>query len=338
MKISQRYVSFSVVYLASFCFMDSVWAEENKPVEVVKPVEAADFIDVFHKTFGDQKGFRKAHAKGVCATGEFIPSPDATKYFKAALFSVEKVPVVYRFSLSSGNALAPDYLGSVRGLAAQFILPNGSNHMLASLSVPMFGAKNLENFLGLLKVSIPGADGKPDLEKVKAFREAHPDTQIQAKWVAENPPPESYNHARYHGLHTFYLADFSDKKTKIRWHLEPKDGVKNLSAEEITQKNNEFLNDRLKQRLSRGVVEFDWVVTIGKEEDTEIDPSAQWPDDREKVNVGTLKVLSAGEDSCNNINFNPNVLSDGFSPSEDPILKIRSVAYAISLGKRLSGQ
>ncbi|MCS4306412.1 catalase [Rheinheimera pacifica] len=41
---------------------------------------------------------------------------------------------------------------------------------------------------------------------------------------------------------------------------------------------------------------------------------------------------------CSNINFDPNVLSRGFSASDDSVLRMRSPAYAISFGKRLSGQ
>ncbi|MFT6269434.1 MAG: catalase, partial [Alphaproteobacteria bacterium] len=38
------------------------------------------------------------------------------------------------------------------------------------------------------------------------------------------------------------------------------------------------------------------------------------------------------------LNFDPNILSAGFTPSADPVLRMRSPAYAISFGKRLSNQ
>lgn len=304
-----------------------------------KPVEAGDFINAFQEIFGEQPGVRKAHAKGVCAAGEFIPSPEAMNHFDAALLSEKTIPVVYRFSLSGGNPAVPDNAPTAaRGLAAQFNLPGGGNHMIASVHTPIFSAKNPENFLGLLKASIPGTDGKPDPEKVKAFRDAHPDTQLLPKWIAENPPPYSFNTARYHGIHTFFLTNKAGENTKIRWHLEPKDGVKGLSSEELAEKNDNFLNDRLAQRLSTGPVEFDWIVSLGEKEDSETDPTSMWPSERKKINIGTLRIVSSGGDSCANINFDPNILSRGFSASDDPILKIRSAAYAISLGKRLSGQ
>jgi catalase len=301
------------------------------------PAQPNDFIEVFARIFGEHKGIRKGHAKGVCAVGDFTASPEATARFDAALFFGSAIPVSYRFSLAGGNPVAPDYARSPRGLAAQFTLADGSKHNIATLTTPVFGAKDPENFLGLLKASVPGADGKPDLTKIQAFRAANPDTQPQAQWLAANPPPWSYATAEYFGLHTFYLADKSGEKVKIRWHLQPKDDVKGLSATELAQQNANFLDDRLKQRLADGAVEFDWIISFGEAADSENDPSAQWPA-RPTLNVGTLRINAAGDAGCSNINFDPNVLSRGFSAGDDPVLRMRSPAYAISFGKRLSGQ
>ncbi|HEY5809176.1 MAG TPA: hypothetical protein VIT67_14480 [Povalibacter sp.] len=41
--------------------------------------------------------------------------------------------------------------------------------------------------------------------------------------------------------------------------------------------------------------------------------------------------------SCEKINFDPLVMADGIQPTNDPVLLFRSPAYAISFGKRLSG-
>ena len=42
------------------------------------PAQPNDFIEVFAKLFGEHKGIRKGHAKGVCAVGDFTPSAAAT--------------------------------------------------------------------------------------------------------------------------------------------------------------------------------------------------------------------------------------------------------------------
>ena len=46
----------------------------------------------------------------------------------------------------------------------------------------------------------------------------------------------------------------------------------------------------------------------------------------------------SGGEACTPINFDPNVMSAGFSAGNDPILRMRSPVYAVSFGQRLSGQ
>lgn len=302
-----------------------------------KTAQPNDFIEVFAKLSGDHKGLRKNHAKGVCAIGDFTASQVGTDNFDAEIFSGKTIPVVYRFSLPGGNPLIADSAKVPRGLAAQFSLTDGSKHNIATLNVPVFAAKDPETFLGLLQASVPGNDGMPDTAKIQAFRMAHPDTQPQVQWLAAAPTPFSYTTTEYFGIHTFFIANKHGEKIKVRWHLQPKDGIKNLADAEIALKNANYLDDMLKQRLSEAIVEFDWIISIGEIGDSEIDPTVQWPA-RPELNVGTMRIRSSGDASCSNINFDPNVLSRGFSSSDDPVLRMRSPTYAISFGKRLSGQ
>ena len=56
-----------------------------------------------------------------------------------------------------------------------------------------------------------------------------------------------------------------------------------------------------------------------------------WPDDRERVDVGTLTinhVESEDTGACRDINYDPLVLPWGIAPSDDPLLSARSAAYA----------
>jgi catalase len=90
--------------------------------------------------------------------------------------------------------------------------------------------------------------------------------------------------------------------------------------------------------LKDEVVSFKIMASLGEAEDSDIDPSQQWPAERPQVLLGTVTVTANGGDACNNTNFDPNIMSAGFTPSADPILRMRSPAYAISFGKRLSNQ
>lgn len=92
------------------------------------------------------------------------------------------------------------------------------------------------------------------------------------------------------------------------------------------------------QRLKTGPAQFELKLTLAEEGDPLLDPSQQWPEDRPRVTLGRLTIDSVAASACDKLNFDPNVLSKGIAASDDPVLRLRSAAYAISFGKRLSGQ
>jgi catalase len=170
-------------------------------------VTAPQVIAALEETFGITLGQRRNHIKGVCAIGEFIGDPKAQKYSRSPLFSGQAIPVVARFSLAGGNPKVPDTAKSGRGLAAQFKLPDGSLHSIAFLNTPVFGAANPETFLAFIQSIKPDpATGKPDPEKVKAFKAKYSDNKAQADFLAQNNPPASFANSAYFGIHTFKLV------------------------------------------------------------------------------------------------------------------------------------
>lgn len=82
------------------------------------------------------------------------------------------------------------------------------------------------------------------------------------------------------------------------------------------------------------------VIALGEPGDSVNDPTVAWPEDRKTVKVGTLTLTAAMPQqgaACEKINFDPLVMSDGVEATDDPILRFRSPAYAVSFGKRLGG-
>lgn len=306
-------------------------------IQAAEPATAPEFIDTFAKIFGEHPGVRKGHAKGFCVAGDFKGEAAAQAYSSSKLFSGDSYPLIGRFSMAGGNPKAAENSRSPRGLALQIKLNNGELQHFALLSTPMFGAKDPQSFLGLLKTLIPGPDGKPDMTKVAAYRAAHPDTQAQAKYLADTAPPASYATAPYFGLHSFMLSNKTGQQQAVRWQLQPVDGVKGLTTAEIAAKPTEFLQQRLAERLKQGPVQFKLELVLAEAGDNLLDPSVQWPASRKTLQAGVVTLRSQGDNACDNINFDPNVLSAGISPSADPILAMRSAAYAISFGKRLTG-
>jgi len=303
------------------------------PNQVVSAIEGA---------FGVTPGQRRNHIKGTCAAGEFVGiHRAAAPYTRSTLFSGNPVPVIARFSLAGGNPKAPDTARSPRGMALEFTLPNNEIQHMTMLNTPVFGAAQPRTFYDQMVAMKPDpATGKPDPEKMKEFKATHPDSLAQADFLAKNNPPVSFANSDFYGIHTFKFVNRANKTTLVRWRFVPHDGVKRLTDAEMKSMPHDFLEQALIDRTKKGPVRWDMVVSIGKPGDPVDNPTLAWPADRKEVKVGTLTIDSATPQhgaACENINYDPLLMSDGIEPTNDPILLFRSPAYAISFGKRMSG-
>ncbi|MFC6671544.1 catalase family peroxidase [Marinobacterium aestuariivivens] len=303
------------------------------PVRMIEAMEAA---------FGVTPGHRRNHIKGTCAVGEFVGQASARRYSRSPLFSGEAIPVIGRFSLGGGNPGASDADKGVRGMALQFQLPGGGLQQMAMINVPVFGAAEPKTFHDMLVALQPDpATGKRDPERFRAFVDSHPDFHGLAEYNSRHNPPPSYADSRYFSLHAFRFVNGDGEKTLVRWYFQPRDGVKELSDAEREAAPDDFLESELIGRTEKAPVEWDMVIRIGQPGDPDTDPSKPWPEDREEVKVGVLTLTDAmpqEQGQCGPINFDPLVIADGIEATDDPVLKARSAAYAISFGKRISEQ
>jgi catalase len=305
-------------------------------------VSADKVVGALENTFGVTPGQRRNHTKGLCAVGEFIGNPDVAKYSRSSLFTGAAIPVVARFSIAGGNPKVPDTAKNPRGMALEFKLPNGGLQHITMINTPMFGAAVPQTFLDATIAARPDpATGKPDLEKIKAFKASHPDSLAQIKYLDEHNPPPSFANSAYFGIHTFKFINKEGTTTLVRWRFVPQDGEKQLTNEQLKTMPANFLQQDLIDRTHKGPVRWDMVVSIGEPGDTETNPTILWPENRKQVKAGTLTITEAMPQdgaACEKINYDPLVMADGITPSQDPILLFRSPAYAVSFGKRLQGK
>ncbi|MGB9094573.1 MAG: catalase family peroxidase [Gallionella sp.] len=305
-------------------------------------VTADQVVTALEGTFGVTPGERRNHIKGTCAKGEFIGSPGISAYSRSALFSGKPVPVIARFSLAGGNPKAPDTARSPRGMALEFRLPDDNLQHMTMLNTPIFGAMNPRTFLDLTIATKPDpATGKPDPEKIKAFKATHPDNLAQSEYLAKNNPPTSFTTSSYWGIHTFKFINSDNKTTLVRWRFVPQDGEKRLSDEEMKLSPHNFLEQELIKRTQAGPARWDMMVSIGEPGDPETNPTVAWPDNRKVIKAGTLSITSAMPQkgaACEQINYDPLVMSDGIEATDDPVLQFRSQAYAVSYAKRIDGK
>lgn len=343
-----RLLSLTGLSLSLLCACPADKSETAKTAPEPAPTQSEGptpqrVVDALEETFGTHPGERRNHIVGTCAEGQFVGDPQtASKYTRSALFSGQPVPVVARFSLPGGNPKAPDTAKSPRGLALEFRLPKGQLQHMTMLNTPVFGAATPQTFLDMIEALKPDPKtGKPDPAKLKAFKASHPDSLAQAAFVTQHNPPISYANSAYYGIHTFKFINGEEQVTPVRWHFEPQDGEKSLSDAELKSKPARFLEAALIARTQKGPVRWDMLLTIGQDGDPQDNPTLSWPPERQQVKVGTLSLTSAQAQSgapCEKINYDPLVMSDGIAPTNDPILRFRSPAYALSFSRRLSEQ
>ena len=328
-----------IVATATSTLLFSAAAQVSPAAPEAAPVDPSVFVNQFEATSGKFEGYRRSGAKGICAAGEFVGTPDARALSTASVFSGKLVPVVVRFSVGGANPKAPDNTKTQRNLALQFNLPNGERWLMGNISAPVFGASSPQQLLGLLvSRQADPATKVADPAKVKAFNDANPEVLLQAKHYASQPVPASFGSVNYWGVHAHGFVNASGGKQFGKWIFEPVGGVQGLSDDEAKAKGTNFLFDDLAQRVKEGNVAFNFNVELAQPGDKIDSATVALPEGRKKVNLGVLKIISVSEDGggpCLTVNYNPMVMPKGIEASADPMLPARAAPYAVSLGRRL---
>lgn len=295
-----------------------------------------ELVDSLHAVFGRHAGARASHAKGFCAQAIFEPSPQARQFSKARLFNEVALPATVRWSIGGGNPNVSDKSRSVRGLSMRLHGPEETYDLLM-LSEPVFFAATPESFVSFLQARVPDpTTKKPDPEKIKAHDARFPEGKRQPALLAAHAAPASYATTPYFSNHAFRFVNAAGQGTWARLVAEPAAGTVYLSPEAEASAPDTFLEDELKTRLQAGPVDFTFYAQPAADGDSLTDPSQPWSENGPaKVVLGRLRVqaLSAAE-NCDGLVFIPTQLPAGIEPADDPILKARAAAYAVSAQRR----
>lgn len=297
-------------------------------------------VNALEALAGKHASFRRAQAKGVCASGYFEGNVVGRGLSSAAVFKGDKIPVIARFSVGGGNPKSNDKARTVRGLALQLTAPNGEVWMTANISAPVYFISKSEQFVPFLQVrTADPATGKPDADKIKAFSETNPETLRQGAYLAKAPIPASYVHAQFWSTNAFELVNSNNESQFVRWQFVPDAGVLGLTDEQLKTLPDDFLADELRQRVAAQPVSFTFAVQLADKSDPLNDATLLWPDSRPVLGAGKLvinKVEPAAGGACDKITFNPLALPKGIKASADPVLLARPAPYGVSLGRRLT--
>jgi catalase len=297
----------------------------------------ARFTDAFEEVDGTHPGFRRNHARGVGVSGVFESNGNGARLSKAAVFRPGRARVIGRFSLGGGNPYAADTPDAVRGLGLQFTVPDGEVWRTAMINLPVFPFRTPEAFYERLIASKPDPNtGKPDPAKLKAFLENHPETAQALKEIKGHPVSRAFADSTFYGLNAFRFINSAGDSVPVRWLLKPAQPFEAASAT-AAARDKKYLFDGLIAAIHREPLRWRLIVIVGQPGDRTNDATHAWPEDREKVVVGTVtldRVESDDEGPATDINFDPLVLPAGIVPSDDPLLSARSAVYSRSFTKR----
>ena len=293
-------------------------------------------VDALKAAAGNPRNARADFAKGQCVRGTYAASDRAEEITTSRSFT-KPSRILARFSVSGGNPRAAD---TDKFLLRGFGIKLGNDDHRSDIllqSAPVHFARTLDQMLAFLKARLPGPDGKPDLEKIRAFSAANRETLHQENYIAARPLPGSFASTTYWGVHAFPATNAKGETRFIKFKVAPAGGDVALTEDEVKAKSADFLHDDLEKRIAAGDVRFSVMALLDRPGDPIMDVTIRWPgeDSREAVRLGTIVITGVeANDVCDASIFNPANLAEGISHPPDEIFAARRAAYAISLAKR----
>ena len=275
-------------------------------------------------------GHRAAHAKGVLCAANFTATAAAARLSRALHLRGE-VRAHVRFSNGSGDPTAPDTARDARGLAVKFYLADGTTTDVVAISLPAFFARTPKT----CSRSTTHAAPTPRLvySTSSALARTWPSIPRRGPRVTAamtHPLPASYAALTYNSLHTFGFEGETGT-TLRRYHFVPEHGDESLSEAEAAVHAPDYLSEELEKRFTRGSATFHVRVELAAVGDSIDDPTAVWPEGREQVELGQLRVTGRAFDrerAGDVLVFDPTRVTDGIQCPDDPILhRVRRVPH-----------
>ena len=283
-------------------------------------------VGAMNDVSGTHPGHRAAHAKGSLMAGTFTPADCGLTTAPHMGSTPSRVTV--RFSNGGSDPGVPDYAREGRGMAVKFYLPDGTRTDVVGLSLPCFFVRTPEDFLEFTLARKDPERLMPD------WLGAHPEAMVAIQAALGASLPASYVSCTYNSIHAFRWVDAQGGSRWVRYRFEPEAGESSTSKEDAKAIGRDYLQQDLMRQAGAA---FRMYVVIAGEGDDPADPTAPWPDDRERVDVGRLELSGPetgreqGEDI---LVMDPTRVSDGIELSDDQILRFRPRAYSVSVERR----
>ncbi|MCK1277869.1 catalase [Bradyrhizobium sp. 61] len=295
----------------------------------------ASIVEAQKAVLGNPPKARASFAKGRCVRGTYIPSDRADEVTKSRSFTTPS-RVLARFSVDGGPRESETRDLTLRGFS--FRLGNDEHRSdILTQSAPVHYARTLDQMLAFLTSRMPGRDGRPDLEKIKAFSTANPETLRQANYIAAHPPPPSFAGTTYWAVHAFPATNSRGETQFIKFKVVPVGGELATIEGKGRTISADVLHDDLKGRIATRDIRFSLMALLGRPDDPTQDVTIRWPDEdsREAVRLGTIVITAIeADETCDTSGFDPANLAEGIGYPPDEIFAARRDAYANSVAQR----
>jgi catalase len=296
-------------------------------------ITPAKLVDTLAPDSGPALGFRRNHAKGICFTGTFEATGVASALSQAQVFAPGSYLVTGRLNLAGPDPKMQDGTGRVRGLGLRVQTPDHQEWRAAMINAPFFPAATPQDFYDLQVAS----SRKDDPDAMKTYAAAHPALRAFGAWAGSTPFTESYAEDRFNSLDSFIFTNAQGQSQAVRWSFVPVAAPVSVPPDELAKRDPDFLIKDITARVAQAPQKWTLVVTIANPGDPTADPSKAWPDDRRRVEAGTLvvsRIEPEVDGPCRDLNFDPTVLPAGMRTSDDPFPAARSAAYSVSYNRR----
>ncbi|WP_223067314.1 catalase [Paenibacillus caui] len=287
---------------------------------------------------------RVVHARGAGAHGVFRAEENLSRYTKAHFLQEagRETPVFVRFSTVIHGTGSPETARDPRGFAVKFYTEEG-NYDLVGNHLPVFFIRDAIKFPDMVHSLKPSpATNVQEPGRYWDFMTLSPESTHMMTWVfSDNGTPANYRQMDGFGVHAFKWVNAEGKVTYVKYTWKSRQGVRNLSADEVTEVQGKDFNHATRDlfdHIERGdFPEWELYVQLMPPEDLDawsydpLDATKVWPEENYPLmKVGTMTLNRNPQNYFAEVEqaaFSPSATVPGIEPSEDKLLQGRLFSY-----------
>ncbi|MFJ2508767.1 catalase [Arthrobacter citreus] len=293
---------------------------------------------------------RVVHARGFVAYGEFEATgkwgdEPISRYTRAKLFSEpgKKTDVAIRFSTVIGGRDSSEAARDPRGFAVKFYTEDGNWDMVGN-NLGVFFIRDAIKFPDVIHSLKPDpVTFRQEPARIFDFMSQTPESMhMLVNLFSPRGIPADYRHMQGFGVNTYRWVNADGESKLVKYHWQPRQGVKSLTEEDAANIQAGDLGHASKdlyEVIERGdYPQWDLYVQLMDDNDhpeldfDPLDDTKTWPEEVFVPQlVGTMTLNRNVSDHHNEneqISFGTGVLVDGLEFSDDKMLVGRTFSYS----------